>query len=298
MMRWLLNGLIWCVSKFPHRFVLACSKSVAAGLIKWDAEAARVTAVNIGLCFPDLPEQERRRMCLQSLQHSLLLIYEFSQLRFSSVAEIQSRITRVDGADLLREAWQQDQGVLLLTPHLGCWEVLGAYLGRDYTVSALYDRPNLAALEAIVLKMRQRFGATMHAISGTGLRNIIRAMRKGHLVVLLPDQVPDYQSGGAVVPFFGHDAFTMLLAHRLLQKSQAKVLVASAVRRLSGDGIHYHLKFVEPVAGIADDNPEVHAAAMNASLEKLIKSDPEQYQWSYKRFKRLKEGAENVYRRQ
>ena len=69
-------------------------------------------------------------------------------------------------AQSLAEAWQQDQGVLLLTPHLGCWEVLGAYLGESYPVSALYDRPNLAALEKIVLDMRQRFGATMHAISG------------------------------------------------------------------------------------------------------------------------------------
>ena len=294
----LLHTLIWCLSRLPETAAVALSRLIAKALIAVKSEAARVAAINIALCFPSLPEQDQQRMCKESLAHSLLLVYEFAQLRFADQASVRKKIIKVDGAELLSEAWQQEQGVLLLTPHLGCWEILGAYLGESYPVSALYDRPNLAALENIILDMRQRFGATMHAISGAGLRNIIRAMRNGHLVVLLPDQVPDYQSGGAVAPFFKQDAFTMLLAHRLLQKSNARVLVASAVRSLDRDGIGYHLTFSEPAPGILDADPELHAAALNASLEKLIDACPQQYQWSYKRFKRLRKGEANIYRRQ
>ena len=294
----LLELLIWCLSRLPEASAVAMSQRIARVLIASKAEAARIARINIALCFPDLPENDRQHMCKGSLANSVLLAYEFARLRFADQASIQKKIVKVDGAELLSEAWQQDQGVLLLTPHLGCWEVLGAYLGESYPVSALYDRPNLAALEKIILDMRQRFGATMHAISGAGLRNIIRAMRKGHLVVLLPDQVPDYQSGGAVAPFFEQDAFTMLLAQRLLQKSKAKVLMASAVRSLDSNGIAYHLMFCEAEPGILADDPEVHATALNASIEKLIGAHPEQYQWSYKRFKRLKKGEANIYRRQ
>lgn len=293
-----LSMLIWCVSCLPETTAVVLSRFLAKRLVGWKTEAARVTAINIGLCFPTMSAQEQQQMCVDSLAHSLLLLFEFAQLRFSEVPAIQSKIAEVDGADLLNEAWEADQGVLLLTPHFGCWEVLGAYIGQKYPVSALYDRPNLAALEQTIVDMRQRFGATMHAISGAGLRNIIRAMRSGHLVVLLPDQVPDYQSGGAVAPFFNQDAFTMLLAQRLLQKTKARVLVASVVRKIDKDGIKYHLTFSTPEPGILDSDPKVHAAALNGSLEKLIAACPEQYQWSYKRFKRLKKGEENVYRRQ
>ena len=86
-------------------------------------------------------------------------------------------------------------------------------------------------------------------------------MRKGHLVVLLPDQVPDYQSGGAVAPFFEQDAFNMLLAQRLLQKSKAKVLMASAVRSLDSNGIAYHLMFCEAEPGILADDPSSRSSA-------------------------------------
>ena len=74
--------------------------------------------------------------------------------------------------------------------------------------------------------------------------------------------------------------------------------MASAVRSLDSDGIAYHLMFCEAEPGILADDPEVHATALNASIEKLIGAHPEQYQWSYKRFKRLKKGEANIYRRQ
>ena len=78
-------------------------------------------------------------MCWQSLMNSMLLVFELAQMRFRKVADMRESITRVDGAELLHRAWEHGRGVLLLTPHLGCWEILGAYLGGAYPVSALYD---------------------------------------------------------------------------------------------------------------------------------------------------------------
>ena len=57
-------------------------------------------------------------MCKESLAHSLLLVYEFAQLRFADQASVRKKIIKVDGAELLSKAWQQEQGVLLLTPPL------------------------------------------------------------------------------------------------------------------------------------------------------------------------------------
>ena len=293
-----LNFSLWCLSQMPARIIIFICRLLARRMVVWNTEAARISAINIDLCLPHLSPEERQQMCWQSLMNSMLLVFELAQMRFHKVADVRESITRVDGAELLHRAWEHGRGVLLLTPHLGCWEILGAYLGGAYPVSALYDRPNFAPLEAHILSARQRFGATMHPIGGSGLRRIMRAMREGHLVVLLPDQVPDYQSGGEVAPFFGQDAYTMALAHRLLQRDRPKVLIASALRCIEDNQIHYQLKLSEPDANIFDDDPAVHAAALNASMEKAISARPEQYQWSYKRFKRLKKGEANIYRRQ
>jgi len=91
------------------------------------------------------------------LMNSMLLVFELAQMRFHNVAQVRDRIVNVDGAELLHDAWQHGQGVLLLTPHLGCWEVLGAYLGGTYPVSALYDRPKFCAFRGADLKCPAAF---------------------------------------------------------------------------------------------------------------------------------------------
>ena len=126
----LLELLIWCLSRLPEASAVAMSQRIARVLIASKAEAARIARINIALCFPDLPENDRQHMCKDSLANSVLLAYEFARLPFGSGLDSE-KIVKVDGAELLSEAWQQDQGVLLLTPHLGCWEALGAYLGKD-----------------------------------------------------------------------------------------------------------------------------------------------------------------------
>ena len=151
----LLHALIWCLSRLPETAAVALSRLIAKALIAVKSEAARVTAINIALCFPNLSGQDQQRMCKESLAHSLLLVYEFAQLRFADQASVRKKIIKVDGAELLSRLGSRNR--VLLTPHLGCWEILGAYLGESYPVSALYDRPNLAALENIILDMRQRF---------------------------------------------------------------------------------------------------------------------------------------------
>ena len=295
---WVLTGVLWFLSRLPMSAVLMLCRMLARLMVVWNVDAARISSINIDLCLPHLSSEEKREMCWQSLMNSMLLVFEIAQMRFRKVAQVREAIVSVDGAERLHQAWEHGQGVLLLTPHLGCWEILGAYLGGTYPVSALYDRPNFAPLEQPIIDARQRFGATMHSISGAGLRRIMRAMREGHLVVLLPDQVPDYQSGGEIAPFFGQDAYTMALAHRLLQRNAPKVLIASALRRFEGNEIRYHLTFQEPEPAIFDGDLAIHAAALNLSMEKAVLTGLEQYQWSYKRFKRLEKGEANIYRRQ
>ena len=86
-------------------------------------------------------------------------------------------------------------------PHFGCWEFLSIYLGRAYPISALYDPPNMAALEESIVNTRQRQGANMYPTTASGLRGLMRGLKSGGLVVVLPDQVPAANGGGVIAPF-------------------------------------------------------------------------------------------------
>ena len=219
-------------------------------------------------------------------------------MQYRPIDQLLEKINGVDGEQRLQRAWQEGNGVILLMPHFGCWEFLSIYLGRVYPISALYDPPNMAALEESIVNTRQRQGANMYPTNASGLRGLMRGLKSGDVVVVLPDQVPTGRGGGVIAPFFGQDALTMLLGKRLMSVGRPTVLMAAAWRELSADGIRYRLSFDEPAEGLFSDQEDIHAAALNAGIETIVCRDPAQYQWSYKRFRRLGENRPDLYRRQ
>ncbi len=274
-----------------------------AGLVAWimlifDTDAAKVTRVNIDLCFPKLSEHEKKMLGKASLQNMALLVFEFAQMAYWSQERLMKQILEVQGEDLLKQAHASERGVLLLVPHFGNWELLCAFLGVNYSVAALYDPPKLRALEPAILGTRQRFGGELFAIDTAGMRSVLRTLKQGKLVAILPDQVPD-RSAGVYADFFGHPALTMSLVHRLISKNNPHVIIAAVQRQATHDGYGYVARFeslIEPVDGL---DASACASVLNRSIEQIVRRAPEQYQWEYKRFKRPpKPGTNNVYRRQ
>jgi KDO2-lipid IV(A) lauroyltransferase len=115
----------------------------------------------------------------------------------------------------------------------------------------------------------------------SGVRRLIRALKSGESVGLLPDQVPP-AGQGAWLPWFGKPAYTMTLAARLAQTG-ASVIFACAERLPKGQG--FVLSCRPPTSPLPVDDLEATAAAINQELMKLISSYPEQYFWGYNRYK-------------
>jgi len=298
--RWALWGAQWLS---PVWVLRVCG--LLAGLIAWfDGDAAKTTRTNLQVCFPDLSAAERALLCRSSLQHMLLLFFEFGQLTHWPLDRLLSQITEIHGKTLLDDATAECEevdtmpGALLLVPHFGNWELLCAFLGVHYGFAALYDRPKLSALEPAILKARQRFAGQMFAIDAGGMRKLMQAMRQGTLTVLLPDQVPG-RDQGVYAPFFEQPALTMTLAHKLAQRSGHRVLVATVQRVLNSRGYSYCLRVEQLPALPATLDPKEFAAVINQAIEQVVLRAPEQYQWEYKRFKRPPEAAAaNIYLRQ
>jgi len=297
-MGFLFRSGLWLAQWLSASAALRASGWLAALLYRLNSDVAQVTKANLAVCFPGLSAAQHAQLCRRSLQNMVMLFFEFAQLAHWQRERLLGQITDVQGKALLDDLFARQQGALILVPHFGNWELFCAFLGHHYRFAALYDPPKISSLEPVILKARERFQGELFAIDAGGMRKLLRSLQKGALVALLPDQVPDREQG-VYAPFFEQAALTMTLAHRLAQKSDHRVVMASIERRVDDQGYHYRLviePLVEPTEGL---DAEQFAAVMNRSIERLVERAPEQYQWEYKRFKRPPQGGKNnIYRRQ
>jgi KDO2-lipid IV(A) lauroyltransferase len=284
-----LLALIRLVALLSIESQRALGRAIGALVWRLDREPVRITRINLAYCFPEIPASARERLVRESIEHTAELLMEAGVVFHWSRDRWQSLAVRVNGESLITTAQQAGHGVLILVPHLGNWEYLALYLGK-YGVTALYDPPRIRALEAPMLKARSRAGAKLKPISPSGLKAVYHALAGGGVAVLLPDQVPR-RDAGIHVEFFRHPALTMTLAQRLIARTRPRVLVATALRTPGG----FDLRFVDADPGVHDNDPARALAAMNRSIESLVRLAPEQYQWEYRRFKRQPAGIPDWY---
>ena len=154
-----------------------------------------------------------------------------------------------------------------------------------YSFVALYNPPKVKSLEQAVSNMRERHGGSMYPIGPSGLRAIIKELRNGKISVLLPDQVPNINSGAIQSEFFGNNIRYMSLIHKLLKKTSSEVLIASVKRCLDHNSLKYEICFEKPDDLVYSENEREHIGAVTDALERIVLRSPKQYQWEYKIFK-------------
>ncbi|MFM2275588.1 MAG: hypothetical protein RL211_1460 [Pseudomonadota bacterium] len=183
-------------------------------------------------------------------------------------------------------AYAAGQGIVFLTPHMGCFEISAQsaaerYSGRYGPMTVLYRPARQVWLAKVMASARNRPGLETAPTNLAGVRQMIRALRNGRAVGLLPDQVPP-DGMGQWAPVFGRRAFTMTLAARLVQQTGATVLVAWAERLSWGRGFCIHVRELpEPLSSDLDRA----VAQINQAMEQLIRECPQQYLWGYARYK-------------
>lgn len=196
------------------------------------------------------------------------------------------RPVRVDwqGAEHIEVAQAEGAGVLFLTPHLGCFEITAqAYaqrFGARHPMTVLFRPARQPWLRDLVAEARQRPGLVPAPTTLAGVKQLLKALKVGDAVGLLPDQVPP-RGQGVWAPFFGRDAYTMTLSARLAQSGHTQVLVSWGERLSWGRGFRVH---VRPF-GSLDGDAEAAARQINQAMESLVRECPAQYLWSYDRYK-------------
>jgi KDO2-lipid IV(A) lauroyltransferase len=282
----LTYALLWLFGRLPLRTLHALGDAIGWLWLRAGLREAQVAAINLRLCFPDLNDDQRQSLLRESLSQTGRTATELAWLWSRSAATVNAGIRVVAGEQLLLDAIAAGRGVLIAAPHLGAWEALNLLISRTAPVAILYRPPRQTWVEALINRCRGRFGAEPVRAEAASVRRLMKRLKDGGVVGILPDQQPKVGEG-EFAPFFGRPALTMSLFPKLAQRTGAKVLFAWAERLPGGGG--FAVRFVD--LGEVDDT-----AALNTAVECLARSAPAQYQWTYKRFGIQPDGGRSPYR--
>jgi len=180
-----------------------------------------------------------------------------------------------EGWEHVEKALADKNGLIFLTPHLGCFEITARYYASTGPISVLFKPARKGWMADLIEEGRSHSQIKLAPTTMGGIRSLMKALRNDEAVGILPDQVPD-SGDGVWANFFNQPAYTMTLVSKLAEASQATVLVAFGERLSWGRGYIIH---IEPL------NTEATPQNINDAIERLVRLRPEQYLWSYGRFK-------------
>ena len=203
-------------------------------------------------------------------------VTELIAVWFGDDETVARLVVQCERWDVVESARARGDGIIFLTPHLGCFEISALYGAQRMPLTVLYRPPKQGWIEPLMAAGRSRWHAVVAPANLRGVRMLYKALARGEAVGLLPDQAPGVGEG-VWADFFGRPAYTMTLVRRLQQASGAAVIMAFAERLPAGRGYRLHL---EELAG-----RDLDEAALNRAVEAQVRRCPEQYLWSYNRYK-------------
>jgi KDO2-lipid IV(A) lauroyltransferase len=269
----MLVALFRLLSRLPLPFMHAAGKALG-WLVYWASPAYR-KRLNENMELAGYPAY--RDEAVGEIGKSVL---ELPYIWYAQPQKVMFH-THVENWPLVQAALDEGKGAIFLTPHLGCFEVIAQAIAQRIPLTALYRPPRKAALRPLMETARERHNLSLAPATLAGVRTLLKTLRQGQAIGLLPDQVPQ-QGEGVWAQFFGKPAYTMTLPAKLHNMTGAPLILSYAERLPGGAG--YRIFFVL-FDGKLEGSPEQQARTINASMEALIERCPGQYFWSYNRYK-------------
>jgi len=239
---------------------------------------ARLTNENLRLANLAKDEATYAALLKQTIAEAGKSITELPWIWTRPLDTVCAKVLSCEGWQHVTAAQTAGRGIIFLTPHWGCFELVGLYLGKHLPITHLYRAPKQAWLESLMLEGRRRGHVKLAPADVSGVRLLYKALKRREAIGLLPDQVPG-NGEGEWVDFFNLPAYTMTLSARLAQSSGAAVLLACAERLPQGRGYTIRIQPLEL------DLTQPVLLQINRALERIIAIAPAQYLWSYNRYK-------------
>lgn len=290
---WLMIAVIRMLGMIPLGQAQAIGRLLGRYLYARRTRAREVARVNLAAVYPDKTEPEREALLRTTLLHNGMAGAEMGTFWGRSNDELLGLVRQVHNVELFQAALADTRGLLVMAPHIGNWELLNTYVAAHCEIAIMYKPARNPVFSEWMKKRRENSGAVMVPTTPTGVRTLFKTLQKGGNAGFLPDQEPEERSG-LLVPFMGMPALTARMPFELFQRTGARAIIAACIRRPDADGFDLH--FMEPDARLYSEDAEVACTELNRCVERVVALAPEQYQWTYKRFKRQGEGKPNPYK--
>jgi len=251
---------------------------------------ARVVETQIRFAFPDLDARAVTALARESYENLGRTSLEAALMEQRTPADLLALFDRVDGWEHIDDALRGGQGALLVTGHLGNWELGGSYIAaRGVRVDAIARHMSNRLFERYLTRVRERFGVRV-VFDERAVRQTPRSVRENRIVGFLADQgVAGLAS--TYVPFFARMAKTPRGPAVFALKMKVPVIFVVAVREPSG---RYRL-VVESIGVVDTGDREADTVALvahyTARLEHWVRQYPGQYFWQHRRWKYQPDGA-------
>lgn len=288
----LAAGALKLIGKLPLRWSRRLGGLVGYIIAGTGSNSLRVSRINLKHCYPEMSPIQRDKLARASVVNTAMTGFEVASLWRNPWSRAEDSIVRIRNQQLLTGGVEAGCGVLVLVPHIGNWEIFGQYLATVGPTTSLYAPPKIDKLDVLIREGREKTGAQLVPTNVRGVRALLKALKSGGIIGVLPDQEPDL-SGGEFSPFFGHPTLTMTLAYNLIQRTGCKVVFGLGKRVPDG----FELVLLPAEQAIYSEESKVSLAALNRGVESCIAEAPEQYQWEYKRFRRTPEGSSGIYKK-
>jgi KDO2-lipid IV(A) lauroyltransferase len=290
----LAAGTVRLAARLPLAALQHLGWALGHLFVVWPNKQRRNALINIRMCQPSLTPQEQVALRDRTLREFGRTYLEIAYLWSRPASEVLSLVTEVRGGELLDRSTGPGpgKGVMVLSPHLGAWELAGLYLAAQGPTTIFYKPQRL--LDDLIREARGRSGATLAPTTPRGVRLLVQGLERGEYAGILPDQEPKGESGAVFAPFFGVPAFTMLLVNRLARRTGARVIFMFAERLGPARGFRIHC--IPAPEGVDSEDDLIAATALNRGVEQCIAVCPDQYVWPYKRFRKRPEGPPSPYR--
>ncbi|MGD9043668.1 MAG: hypothetical protein PVG06_08145 [Desulfobacterales bacterium] len=273
-----------CIVRIPQSYILVMGKLFGRFVYYIDVPHRRIARRNLQFAFPELSRNQVQNLTKRIFQHFGIAILEVLQMGCSTCAEMLNRV-QIEGDEIVIEALAQQKGIIVISAHLGNWEMAlqycPCYLQRPLTGVA--KRLQNRILDRLVHKLRTRFGNKIIYKRGA-LPDMTQTLRQGQLLGLLMDISRRFD--GLEVQFFGRRATATPAAAMLALRCKSPVIPIFCHRNFKGEIV---IKAEHPLeiqrTGNLRSDLQINTQLITDSVERAVRKHPEQWNWFLKRWK-------------
>lgn len=286
---WLIIGLLWLATRMPFKAQLYCGKYVGKLLYCFPGKIKFITTLNIQLCFPELSVAEQNKLIKNNFENLGRALFETAMAWWLPDDKLQ-QLLHIRGIEHGDQALAQGKGIILLSPHFACLEMIGRLIAMKYAFTAMY-KPHKKQFIAFLL---EQFRSRQHVtyIPSNRMRLLTTALEKNEPVWYAYD-VDGGKKHSVFAPFFGISSASLTSVSRLAKLTGAAVVPIQFYRRDDNSG--YEIVLSPALSQFPSSNAILDATRLNKCLEDAIRLKPEQYIWQYKRFKTRPDGEKRFY---